>query len=102
MQKIDFSKYEKIDLITCGINRDNLKEYLKIYQNKHIKKINFVKEETAKYVLMTNRVAYDVGNNVNAFKIDTCFNKYIGTTVVSVSRLGRELSIIRFLETPIK
>jgi hypothetical protein len=102
VQKIDFSKYEKIDLITCGINRDNLKEYLKIYQNKHIKKINFVKEENAKYVLMTNRVAYDVGNNVNAFKIDTCFNKYIGTTVVSVSRLGRELSVIRFLETPIK
>ena len=51
---------------------------------------------------MTNRVVYGLGNNVNAFKIDTCFNKYIGTTVVSVSRLGRELSVIRFLETPIK
>jgi allophanate hydrolase subunit 1 len=65
-------------------------------------KIHFVKKSNAKYVLMANRVVNDDGNNPNALKIDTCFNKYIGTDVVSVIRTGRKLSVIRLLKTSAK
>ena len=49
---------------------------------------------------MTNRVVDFEGNNRKALKIDTCFNKFSGSTFSSVSRLGREISTIRLLETP--
>ena len=48
---------------------------------------------------MTNRVVNDAGNNNKALKIDTCYNKFVGSTFVSVSRFGREISIIRILES---
>jgi hypothetical protein len=102
VKKIDFSKDQKFDLATCGINRDNFKEYLNIYQKQNIKKINFVDSKDAKYVLMTNRVVNDEGNNSQALKIDTCYNKFAGSTFVSVRRIGREISIIRILESSIK
>lgn len=102
VKKVDLEKFDKIDLITCGVHRDNLKENLYIYQKKNLNKVHFVDKSNAKYVLMTNRVVNDVGNNSNALKIDSCFNKYIGTDVVSVSRIGRKLSVIRLLETSAK
>ena len=102
VKKIDFSKDQKFDLATCGIHRDNLKEYLNIYQKQNIQKINFVDSKDAKYILMTNRVVNDVGNSNKSLKIDTCYNKYIGSTFVSVSRFGREISVIRILESSIK
>ena len=102
VKKIDFSKDQKFDLATCGINRDNFKEYLNIYQKQNIKKINFVDSKDAKYLLMTNRVVNDEGNNSQALKIDTCYNKFAGSTFVSVRRIGREISIIRILESSIK
>ena len=102
VKKVDLEKFDKIDLITCGVHRDNLKENLYIYQKKNLNKVHFVDKSNAKYVLMTNRVVNDVGNNSNALKIDSCFNKYIGTDVVSVSRIGRKLSVIRLLEASAK
>jgi hypothetical protein len=51
---------------------------------------------------MTNRVVNDVGNNNKSLKIDTCYNKFVGPAFVSVSRFGREISVIRILETSIK
>ena len=76
VKKMDFSKYEKFDLVTCGVNRDILKKYLSIYHKENIKKINFVDFKDAKYVLMTERVVNDFGNSINAANIDTCFNKF--------------------------
>ena len=96
----NFSKKQKFDLATCGINQDNLKQYLNIYQKQYVKIINFVKLKDAKYVVMTNRVVDFEGNNRKALKIDTCFNKFSGSTFSSVSRLGREISTIKLLETP--
>lgn len=96
----NFSKEQKFDLATCGINQDNLKQYLNIYQKQYVKRINFVKFKDANYIVMTNRVVDFEGNNRKALKIDTCFNKFSGSTFSSVSRLGREISTIRFLETP--
>jgi hypothetical protein len=101
-KKIDLEKFDKIDLITCGVHRDNVKKNLYVYQKKNMNKIHFVKKSNAKYVLMANRVVNDDGNNPNALKIDTCFNKYIGTDVVSVIRTGRKLSVIRLLKTSAK
>jgi hypothetical protein len=98
----DFSKEQRYDLAVCFINSENLKQYLNIYQKQNVKKINIVKLKDAKYIVMTNRVVNLEGNNNKAFKIDTCFNKFVGSTFSSVSRLGREISTIRYLETPKK
>jgi hypothetical protein len=98
----DFSKEQRYDLAVCFTNSENLKQYLNIYQKQNVKKINIVKLKDAKYIVMTNRVVNLEGNNRKAFKIDTCFNKFVGSTFSSVSRLGREISTIRYLETPKK
>jgi hypothetical protein len=98
VKKIDFSKDTKFDIVTCGINRDILKKYLRIYQNNNLKKINFVDHKDAKYVLMTERVVNDVGNNINSLTADTCYNKYSGSNFVNVDRLGRDISVIRIIK----
>jgi hypothetical protein len=98
VKKIDFSKDTKFDIVTCGINRDLLKKYLKIYQNDNLKKVNFVDYKDAKYVLMTERVVNDVGNNINSLTVDTCYNKYSGSNFVSVERLSRDISVIRIIK----
>jgi len=98
VKKMDFSKYEKFDLVTCGVNRDILKKYLSIYHKENIKKINFVDFKDAKYVLMTERVVNDFGNSINAANIDTCFNKYSGYKLLAVVRLNRDISIIKTIK----
>jgi hypothetical protein len=99
VKKIDFSKDKKFNLATCGIHRDHLKEYLNIYQKDNLKKINFVDSKDAKYLLMANRVVDDFGNNNKSLRIDTCFNKYIGYNFISVDRLGRQISVVRIIES---
>jgi hypothetical protein len=102
LKNSDFSKEQRYDLAICFSNSKYLKEYLNIYQKQNAKKINIVKLKDAKYVVMTNRVVHFEGNNRKALKNDTCFNKFVGSTFSSVSRLGREISTIRYLETPEK
>ena len=99
VKKIDFSKDEKFDLVTCGINRDILKKYLSFYHKENLKKINFVDFKDAKYVLMAERVVDDPGNNRKALSVDTCFNKYSGFNFAAVTRSGRDISIIRNLKS---
>ncbi len=99
VKKIDFNNDEKFDLVTCGINRDILKKYISFYHKENLKKINFVDFKDAKYVIMTERVVNDPGNNMNALSIDTCFNKYSGLNFTNVTRLGRDISIIRNLKS---
>ena len=57
--------------------------------------VNFVSYEESEYILMTNKVAYDNESISNLSKAKTCYDKFEGINISTVSRRGLVLSTIR-------
>jgi len=82
---------ETILLATCGINPKISKKYLTKYGYINFR---FVSPDEADIIIMTNRVAFDLKNNVLKNPIN-CFDKFKGRDISKVGRNGLTLSLIR-------
>ena len=83
---------KKILISSCGINEGIAKKYLKM---RGFSKARFVSLDKAEYVIMTNRTVYLNKEIENINNITTCFEKYKGEDIVTVSRNKVLLSTIR-------
>ena len=86
IKKSNFRKDKKITFSTCGVEIDIIKKYLK---KAGYKKISFLSDDKADYIIMTNRTI-----EWNQ-KLTNCFEKYSGENVYKVERNGLILSVIR-------
>ena len=73
-------------IATCGVPKNISKKYLK---RKEYLNFEFVSVNQADYIIMTNRVMFDLKNPIN------CFDKFRGKNVSAVIRNGLMLSVIR-------
>ena len=95
----DLLNNKELKLTFCGTVDDNVKLYLKKIKNFQFKQVNWLTEEYD-YIIMTNRVS---GTNISKEKISmdnlsnikTCFDRFKGIDVISVSRNGLVLSTLR-------
>ena len=76
----------------CGANSEAIKKYFKKFKSINV---NFVSYEESEYILMTNKVAYDNESISNLSKAKTCYDKFEGINISTVSRRGLVLSTIR-------
>ena len=89
ISKSKFLNSKDTRITFCGIEKKNLKHYLKKYK---FSKVLVVRpDEKPDYVIMTNRVNWSVTNSQNG---ETCFKSYKGKTISTVSRYGLILSKI--------
>ena len=91
ISKFDFNN-EKILISSCGVNEGIAKKYFK---QRGFSKAQFVTLDEADYVIMTNRTVYINKEVENIDNITTCFEKYKGQDLVTVSRNKVLLSTIR-------
>jgi len=97
IQNMNLNKKNSITFATCGINQGVAKYYLK--KNGYFN-FKFGNSINSNYMIMTNRVTL---NNTNLEHDDkwksgnliTCFDKYKGQDVSSVTRNGLLLSVIK-------
>ena len=80
---------KKIKANYCGGDRHGVKYLANKYSGK---KVTFVPHEQADYVIMINTLSQDINNKIG------CYSIYPGKDIVTVSRLGVNLSILRRLE----
>jgi hypothetical protein len=83
-------------LTFCGAADDNVKFYLKKIKNFQFSQVNWLTEDYD-YIIMTNRIvtADRSENSDNLTNVKTCFDKFKGTDVITVSRNGLVLSTLR-------
>ena len=88
-----------LKLTFCGAADDNVKPYLKKIKNFQFKQVNWSTEDYD-YIIMTNRVIQPNlteksmdADNLKNYK--TCFDRFKGVDVVTVSRNGLILSTLR-------
>ena len=86
-------------LTFCGAADDNVKYYLKKIKNFQFKQVDWFTEDYD-YIIMTNRVIIadkSEGNTDadNLINIKTCFDRFKGLDVITVSRNGLLLSTLR-------
>ena len=79
------SEINKFKIAVCGGGKNALLVYL--HKNLKIKKI--YKPDQATHIIMTNRASFNINDKV------TCFNKYEGDDLVSVSRNKLVFSVLR-------
>ena len=79
------SEISKFKIAICGGGKNALLVYL--HKNLKIKKI--YKADQATHIIMTNRASFNINDKV------TCFNKYEGDDLVSVSRNKLVFSVLR-------
>ena len=86
-------KNTKVKIAICGLPEDAQNHYL----NK-IKNFNFEivkKDESFDFVIMNNRVIWDIKNNTyNPKEAQTCFQKFSGEDLIKVQRRGLVISKI--------
>ena len=88
-----------LKLTFCGAADDNVKPYLKKIKNFQFKQVNWSTEDYD-YVIMTNRLvipnlAEGSADANNLKNIITCFDRFKGIDIVTVSRNGLILSTLR-------
>lgn len=88
----DLNNEKKILISTCGINSSIAKKYIK---QKKISKAQFVTLDKAEFIIMTNRTIHIKPKNKKKDNITTCFKKYPGNDINTVSRNKVILSTIR-------
>jgi len=83
-------------LTFCGAADDNVKFYLKKIKNFQFSQVNWLTEDYD-YIIMTNRIvtANRSEDSDNLTNVKTCFDKFKGTDVITVSRNGLVLSTLR-------
>ena len=89
----------ELRLTFCGVSDDNVKFYLKKIENFKFQQVNWINEEYD-YIIMTNRVIFpDNGaektNEEKLNILETCFDRFKGTDVITVKRNGLILSTLR-------
>tara|TARA_B110000438_G_C15668386_1_gene587075 strand:- start:453 stop:890 length:438 start_codon:yes stop_codon:yes gene_type:complete len=90
--KLDSKVSEEIKIAFCGVASSNLKPYFKKINNFKYKEVNFL-NENYDYIIMTNRALVESIDKLNTVK--TCFQKFQGEDIISVSRNGLILSTMR-------
>ena len=85
-----FLNDEKARITFCGIEKKNLKHYLKKYKYSNVLVVR--PDENPDYIIMTNRVNWTV---TNAKSGETCFQTYRGKIKSKVSRHNLVLSVIK-------
>ena len=86
IKNADFKNDRVIKIAVCGVPKNISKKYLK---RKEYLNFEFVSVNQADYIIMTNRVMFDLKNPIN------CFDKFRGKNVSAVIRNGLMLSVIR-------
>ena len=95
----DLLNNKELKLAFCGAVDDNVKLYLKKIKNFQFKQVNWLTEDYD-YIIMTNR-AIEANKNEgdsdtdNLTGIKTCFDKFKGIDIITVSRNGLILSTLR-------
>ena len=95
----DLLNNKELKLAFCGAADDNVKLYLKKIKNFQFKQVNWLTEDYD-YIIMTNR-AIEANKNEggsdtdNLTGIKTCFDKFKGIDIITVSRNGLILSTLR-------
>ena len=95
----DLLNNKELKLTFCGTIDDNVKLYLKKIKNFQFKQVNWLTEDYD-YIIMTNR-AIEANKNEgdsdtdNLTGIKTCFDKFKGIDIITVSRNGLILSTLR-------
>ena len=95
----DLLNNKELKLTFCGVADDNVKLYLKKIKNIQFKQVNWLTEDYD-YIIMTNR-AFGIdgaGKSVdteNLLNVKTCFDRFKGIDVITVSRNGLILSTLR-------
>ena len=82
-----------IKVAFCGVAYSNIKPYLKKIPGIKFKKVDYLYEDYD-YIIMTNRTIENSYVN-NLTKVETCFDKFKGEDVITVSRRGLVLSTLR-------
>ena len=80
---------DKIKVTTCAADPTAIKYLLKKYL---LGKAMLVPIQEADYIMMIDRLAYDVVNK------HSCFDKHPGKEIIAVERLGVKLSVLRKLD----
>ena len=86
-------------LAFCGAADDNVKFYLKKIKNFQFKQVNW-RTEDYDYIIMTNRTFGPIRSKGsmgtdNLLNVKTCFDRFKGSDVLTVSRNGLILSTLR-------
>ena len=95
----DLLNNKELKLAFCGAADNNVKLYLKKIKNFQFKQVNWLTEDYD-YIIMTNR-AIEANKNEgdsdtdNLTGIKTCFDKFKGIDIITVSRNGLILSTLR-------
>ena len=95
----DLLNNKELKLTFCGVADDNVKLYLKKIKNFQFKQVNWLTEDYD-YIIMTNR-AFKIDRSEktigtdNLLNIKTCFDRFKGIDVITVSRNGLVLSTLR-------
>ena len=84
---------KEVKIAACGVAYSNLKPYLEDINYLKLKKVDY-RYDDYDYVIMTNRAE---GNSDvhDLTDVETCYTKFKGTDVISVSRRGLLLSTLR-------
>ena len=90
----DLLNNKELKLAFCGVADDNVKLYLKKIKNFQFKQVNWVTEDYD-YIIMTNRIIEGSADTDNLINLKTCFDRFKGIDVVTVSRNGLVLSTLR-------
>jgi len=95
----DLLNNKELRLAFCGAADDNVKLYLKKIKNFQFKQVNWLTEDYD-YIIMTNRItaASSSKGNLeasNLTNIKTCFDRFKGIDIITVSRNGLILSTLR-------
>ncbi len=89
----NFDKNKEIKIATCGIPEGPQEDYLKELKGLKFKMVN--KNDDFDYIIMNNRIAWDIGTNLSIpRKIKTCYQKYDGEDVVEIKKRGLIISKI--------
>ena len=95
----DLLNNKELKLAFCGVSDDNVKFYLKKIKNFQFKQVNWYTDDYD-YIIMTNRLTFrDINQeNVgeyNLTNVKTCFERFKGIDIITVSRNGLILSTLR-------
>ena len=90
---------KELRLTFCGVGDDNVKFYLKRIKNFQFKQVNWLVEDYD-YIIMTNRAFEPIESKEsmgtdNLSNVKTCFDRFKGRDVLTVSRNGLILSTLR-------
>ena len=90
---------KELKLTFCGVADDNVKFYLKKIKNFKFIQVNWLTEDYD-YIIMTNRTFGPIRSKGsmgtdNLLNVKTCFDRFKGSDVLTVSRNGLILSTLR-------